>query len=88
MIIFGYVINFYVYLAIAELITAIYFIYFLYYDFKDEDLISIRTLIRDICEAFILGFSWIISIPITAIGNILIETICIYHEIKNGREED
>lgn len=74
------------YFIIATLISMASFIYYMKSDFEyvvEQDLpgYSLRMFISNISEGLIIGLSWIISIPILCIGNIIISLGDIIYEI-------
>lgn len=54
--------------------------------YTDREYLCASVIISDICEGMIIGLSWIISIPILAIGNMIISIISIIQE-RNKKEE-
>lgn len=50
--------------------------------YLDREYLYFGVIISDICEGLIIGLSWIISIPILVIGNIIISIFNIIISIK------
>lgn len=50
--------------------------------YLDREYLYFSVIISDICEGLIIGLSWIISIPILVIGNIIISIFNIIISIK------
>lgn len=75
----NWIINLNIYLLIGIFVSFILMIYFIYIDIKDEKAIVISSIIRDIGEGLIIGMSWIISIPILVVTNLIISImICLF----------
>lgn len=92
MIILGdFAINLSVYLGIGFTIAFFLIIYYLYIDFtNDEEYVSVMGIINDIGEGLCIGLSWLVSIPILAITNIVKYIILLIYHIRyaNDKEED
>ena len=87
MLIIGeYIIYLQTYMIIGIITAVLFSIYFIYVDLVNG--ISIITMIKIITEALILGLSWIISIPITVISNIIITIIYLYYSKIESEEEE
>lgn len=68
-------INLNIYLVIGMAVSMIETINFIIQDIKYDGYLSLDGLIRDVSESLIVGFSWIISIPILIVTNILLAII-------------
>lgn len=78
-------INLNAYFTIATIVFVLEVINFIIQDLKYDGYLSLEGLIRDISEGLIVGLSWIISIPILIVTNILLTII---YMICSGGEED
>lgn len=74
-----------IYIAIGVIIFVIETIIFIVQDLKYDGYLSLDGLIKDISESLIVGLSWIISIPILIVTNIL---LAIIYMICSGGEDD
>lgn len=81
MLILGnWIINLNTYLLVGIFASILLMIYFIYVDIKDERIIILSNIIRDIGEGLIIGMSWIISIPILVITNLIISVmVCLFY---------
>ncbi|MFR3182142.1 MAG: hypothetical protein ACLTPN_00750 [Clostridia bacterium] len=81
MLILGnWIINLNTYLLVGIFASILLMIYFIYVDIKDERIIILSSIIRDIGEGLIIGMSWIISIPILVITNLIISVmVCLFY---------
>lgn len=68
-------INLNAYFTIATIVFVLEVINFIIQDLKYDGYLSLEGLIRDISEGLIVGLSWIISIPILIVTNILLTII-------------
>lgn len=84
-----YIISIQIYMYIGLIVSFLLTLYFLYIDYKNDELsLSLVVIIRDISEGLSLGMSWIFSIPIASITNIILGIIiCIYSK-KYKKEDD
>lgn len=78
-------INLNAYFTIATIVFVLEVINFIIQDLKYDGYLSLEGLIRDISEGLIVGLSWIISIPILIVTNILLTII---YMICSGCEKD
>lgn len=78
-------INLNAYFTIATIVFVLEVINFIIQDLKYDGYLSLEGLIRDISEGLIVGLSWIISIPILIVTNILLTII---YMICSGGEKD
>ena len=78
-------INLNAYFTIATIVFVLEVINFIIQDLKYDGYLSLEGLIRDISEGLIVGLSWIISIPILIVTNILLTII---YMICSGGDED
>lgn len=73
------------YFTIGTIVFVLEVINFIIQDLKYDGYLSLEGLIRDISEGLIVGLSWIISIPILIVTNILLTII---YMICSGGDED
>lgn len=78
-------INLNAYFTIGTIVFVLEVINFIIQDLKYDGYLSLEELIRDISEGLIVGLSWIISIPILIVTNILLTII---YMICSGGEKD
>ncbi|MCI7633976.1 MAG: hypothetical protein MSS80_08135 [Mollicutes bacterium] len=78
-------INLNAYFTIGTIVFVLEVINFIIQDLKYDGYLSLEGLIRDISEGLIVGLSWIISIPILIVTNILLTII---YMICSGEDED
>lgn len=79
-------INLNAYFTIATIVFVLEVINFIIQDFKYDGYLSLEGLIRDISEGLIVGLSWIISIPILIVTNILLTII--YMICSEGEKDE
>lgn len=74
------------YFTIATIVFVLEVINFIIQDLKYDGYLSLEGLIRDISEGLIVGLSWIISIPILIVTNILLTII--YMICSEGEKDE
>lgn len=79
-------INLNAYFTIAIIVFVLEVINFIIQDLKYDGYLSLEGLIRDISEGLIVGLSWIISIPILIVTNILLTII--YMICSEGEKDE
>lgn len=79
-------INLNAYFTIATIVFVLEVINFIIQDLKYDGYLSLEGLIRDISEGLIVGLSWIISIPILIVTNILLTII--YMICSEGEKDE
>lgn len=60
----------------------------IYTDFRLLEGFTLDMFLNDICEGLILGLSWIISLPLLCIKNIILNVIYLIVNIKNRKEKE
>lgn len=79
-------INLNAYFTIGTIVFVLEVINFIIQDLKYDGYLSLEGLIRDISEGLIVGLSWIISIPILIVTNILLTII--YMICSEGEKDE
>lgn len=74
------------YFTIGMIVFVLEVINFIIQDLKYDGYLSLEGLIRDISEGLIVGLSWIISIPILIVTNILLTII--YMICSEGEKDE
>lgn len=76
------------YLYISLFFTIWFILYFIKRDLDELGWIDVIELIRSLSEALLIGLSWIVSIPILTLSNIILLLIAFFLNSKYGKEDE